>query len=98
MGKVLESVRRSVDRGDLIACVTPARHVLTCGVSNWGGWALAAACASLCSSAAVRSRVLGTVAEEEALTSVLAAAGARCVLRALLVASWVAQRRVVLRV
>lgn len=36
-----------VDHGEQIACVTPARHLIVAGVSNWGAWALLAALAAL---------------------------------------------------
>jgi hypothetical protein len=43
MGCVVEAVRAHIPRGDTIACVTPADHLITAGVSNWGGWGLVAA-------------------------------------------------------
>jgi len=43
MGCMLEAVRAHIPRGDTIACVTPADHLITAGVSNWGGWGLVAA-------------------------------------------------------
>jgi hypothetical protein len=33
----------SIPNGDRIACVTPADHLVVCGVSNWGAYALLAA-------------------------------------------------------
>jgi hypothetical protein len=35
-------VARAVDYGELIACVTPADHLVTAGVSHWGAYALLA--------------------------------------------------------
>lgn len=43
MGKMAEFVKQFVKRGDKIVCQHPADHVIVCGVSNWGGWALACA-------------------------------------------------------
>ena len=43
LGKVVEKVRKYVSNGSTIGCVTPADHVVMAGVSNWGGYALAAA-------------------------------------------------------
>jgi hypothetical protein len=43
MGKVAERVRKHINNGQLIACVTPADNLITAGVSNWGGWGLVAA-------------------------------------------------------
>jgi hypothetical protein len=40
-------IARSVANGEKIACVTPARHLLVAGVSNWGAWGLLAALAIL---------------------------------------------------
>lgn len=47
MGKVVDAVRAHIPRGDTIACVVPADNLLAVGVSNWGGWALAAAVEAL---------------------------------------------------
>ena len=40
-------IARSVANGEAIACVTPARHLIVAGVSNWGAWGLLAALAVL---------------------------------------------------
>jgi hypothetical protein len=40
-------VAQSVANGEAIACVTPARHLIVAGVSNWGAYALLAALAIL---------------------------------------------------
>ncbi|PIK48442.1 hypothetical protein BSL78_14690 [Apostichopus japonicus] len=40
MGKFYERVRRHVMNGEIIASKVPADFVITCGVSNWGGYAL----------------------------------------------------------
>ena len=40
-------VAHSVANGQAIACVTPARHLIVAGVSNWGAYALLAALAIL---------------------------------------------------
>jgi hypothetical protein len=42
-----ELIARHVDHGDTIACVTPARHLIVAGVSNWGAYALLGALAVL---------------------------------------------------
>ncbi|XP_062505161.1 D-glutamate cyclase, mitochondrial-like isoform X2 [Corticium candelabrum] len=42
-GKLRSEVGQFVDLGDQIACVVPADHLIVSGVSNWGGYALAAA-------------------------------------------------------
>ncbi|HEX2890742.1 glutamate cyclase domain-containing protein [Vineibacter terrae] len=36
-------IARSVPNGEKIACVTPADHLMVCGVSNWGAYALLSA-------------------------------------------------------
>jgi hypothetical protein len=41
MGAVRDVVRREIPIGSLIASVVPADHLVACGVSNWGAWALA---------------------------------------------------------
>ncbi|XP_072314253.1 D-glutamate cyclase, mitochondrial [Eucyclogobius newberryi] len=41
MGKLKEKVKRLMPRGDLIACDVAADFAVTCGVSNWGGYAVA---------------------------------------------------------
>ena len=43
MGRVQDAVRRSIAKGETIACVVPTDHLVVAGVSNWGAWALAAA-------------------------------------------------------
>ncbi|XP_028677461.1 D-glutamate cyclase, mitochondrial-like [Erpetoichthys calabaricus] len=43
MGKVKEAVRKCMPNGDLIACDVAADHAIACGVSNWGGYAVACA-------------------------------------------------------
>ena len=40
-------IGRDVVNGEAIACVTPARHLVVAGVSNWGAWGLLAALAVL---------------------------------------------------
>jgi hypothetical protein len=46
MGKVLDRVYASaIPNAQQIACVVPADHLIVAGVSNWGGYALAAALA-----------------------------------------------------
>lgn len=42
-----ELIARHIENGAAIACVTPARHLMVAGVSNWGAYALLAALAVL---------------------------------------------------
>jgi hypothetical protein len=67
-------VAQHVDHGDRIACAVAADHLLVCGVSNWGAWALAAALAILrpawraalvaCLQPALAEQVLARTVEE----------------------------------
>jgi len=47
MGKVHEEIITTIPEGDLIAATTSTMYLLTCGVSNWGCWALQFALAIL---------------------------------------------------
>lgn len=48
MGKVYDRIVNStVPNGSTIACTVAADHLLVCAVSNWGGYALAAALAAV---------------------------------------------------
>ena len=48
MGKVYHTiVNSSIKNAKEIACTVPANHLIVCSVSNWGGYALAAATAAL---------------------------------------------------
>ena len=38
-------IAQHIDHGETIACVTPARHLIVAGVSNWGAYALLGALA-----------------------------------------------------
>jgi len=42
-----ELIAQAVDHGETIACVTPARHLIVAGVSNWGAYALLGSLAAL---------------------------------------------------
>jgi hypothetical protein len=42
-----ELIAQHIEHGETIACVTPARHLIVAGVSNWGAYALLAALAVL---------------------------------------------------
>jgi hypothetical protein len=42
-----ELIAQHVDHGETIACVTPARHLIVAGVSNWGAYALLGALAAM---------------------------------------------------
>ncbi|XP_055087186.1 D-glutamate cyclase, mitochondrial isoform X2 [Periophthalmus magnuspinnatus] len=41
MGKLKERVKSRMPKGELIACDVAADYAVTCGVSNWGGYAVA---------------------------------------------------------
>ncbi|KAI8504423.1 hypothetical protein Bbelb_175410 [Branchiostoma belcheri] len=43
MGRVQDRVHQFIPNGPQIACTVPADYTITAGVSNWGGWAIAAA-------------------------------------------------------
>jgi hypothetical protein len=48
MGKLpRELIARNIPNGNLVACRAPADLLIVCGVSNWGGYALAAGIAHL---------------------------------------------------
>jgi hypothetical protein len=43
MGKIgWDVIRRNITGGDVVACRTATDHLIVCGVSNWGGYALGA--------------------------------------------------------
>ena len=43
MGKIAwDVIRRNIPGGDLAACRVPTRHLIVCGISNWGAYGLAA--------------------------------------------------------
>ncbi|MBV9200145.1 MAG: DUF4392 domain-containing protein, partial [Alphaproteobacteria bacterium] len=41
-----ELIAQHVDHGEIIACTTPARHLIVAGVSNWGAYGLLGALAA----------------------------------------------------
>ena len=43
MGKVYDQVVRTIPKGETIACKTSCDYVITCGLCDWGGYALAVA-------------------------------------------------------
>lgn len=43
MGAKVEDVKKYISKGDQIACVVLADHLIVTGVSNWGSYALAGA-------------------------------------------------------
>ena len=47
MPQAAARIAHAVEHGETIACVTPARHLIVAGVSNWGAYALLAALALL---------------------------------------------------
>jgi hypothetical protein len=43
MGKIRwDVIRRNIPSGGLVACRTPADHLIVCGISNWGAYGLTA--------------------------------------------------------
>jgi hypothetical protein len=56
------SIAQCVAHGETIACVTPARHLIVAGVSNWGAYALIGALAALRED--WRARLLACLDEE----------------------------------
>mmetsp|Transcript_18496 Transcript_18496/g.45823 ORF Transcript_18496/g.45823 Transcript_18496/m.45823 type:complete len:351 (+) Transcript_18496:3-1055(+) len=46
MGKVLDQIAANIPRGETIGCVVPADFLIAASVSNWGGYAFAAAAAA----------------------------------------------------
>eukprot|EP00762_Andalucia_godoyi_P007367 ANDGO_01564.mRNA.1 hypothetical protein len=42
MGKIADLVAQHIPNGDTIGCASSCSEILVCGVSNWGGWAIAA--------------------------------------------------------
>ena len=48
MGKIpWDVIERNIPNGGLVACRIPTQHLLVCGVSNWGAYALAAGVCTL---------------------------------------------------
>jgi hypothetical protein len=48
MGKIpCDVIERNIPNGRLVACRIPTQHLIVCGVSNWGAYALAAGVAIL---------------------------------------------------
>ena len=41
MGKIQSEVKKHIPKGNIIATKTKCDILLTCGVSNWGGYAIA---------------------------------------------------------
>jgi len=41
MGNIIEKVKQNIPNGETIGCLTTVDHLLVCGVSNWGGYAIA---------------------------------------------------------
>ena len=59
MGNVLHAVREHIPRGEVIGASVGCDHLLAAGVSNWGGYALAAALGAV---AIARGRCVALVA------------------------------------
>eukprot|EP01084_Bolivina_argentea_P261519 441966_1 len=49
MGKVIENVRKHIEKGDEIGCIIGCNYLITAGVSNWGTEAIGVALGSFCS-------------------------------------------------
>ena len=72
-------MRATVVNGPTIACVTPCTHLVTAGVSNWGGYGLAASLAVLAGPAHPHaSAFIPSREEEAALFAAIADGEARC--------------------
>lgn len=70
MGKILERIcaSTSIPNAAEIACVTTADHLIVASVSNWGGYALAAAIASLAADKASSIFLESTQTQQKPLT------------------------------
>jgi hypothetical protein len=80
MGQAFATVKAHVANGGLIGCRTPSDFMVPCAVSNWGGYALAAAvdlAAVLAQPCAENADALPTAHEETATMRAIVAAGAR---------------------
>ncbi|NLJ45090.1 MAG: DUF4392 domain-containing protein [Treponema sp.] len=71
MGSLRDALKDEVPQGSLIFCASPADHTLACGISNWGGYALAAALSLLSGALLLR-----TPEQERDLLSAVVEAGA----------------------
>lgn len=72
MGKIpWEVIHRNIPNGGLVACRVPTQHLLVCGVSNWGAYALAAGVAHLRGQAAVDGRLFDSEFEREVLEAMV---------------------------
>lgn len=80
MGRVTDLVERHVPRGDMIGCAVTCDHLLVCGVSNWGGYALSIA---LAASAASRGHPVAEAGAEAVMALVPTPASEDNVMRAL---------------
>lgn len=93
MGSVYEKTCEYVPKGSLIGCVVPTHSLLTCGVSNWGGYALScallllssptsssssAALPSLLPSPALELRIFETCMDQGVIDGVLASSSLSC--------------------
>lgn len=65
MGAMRHLVEQYIPKGKLIACIVPADHLVIAGVSNWGGYALAAALCCLNTNPNVSARDIYTSNEEQ---------------------------------
>ena len=80
MGKITEAVHSNITNGTKIGCVTPTDNLLVCSVSNWGGYAIAAALeASIDASrrSAIGRSLLPSPEEAATVIEACVAAGAR---------------------
>jgi len=84
MGKIYERVSTSaIPNAALIACVVPTTHLIVASVSNWGGYALAAATAVVasnrqgCPVGPLLERCLPSEQAERAMCARIVEAGAR---------------------
>jgi hypothetical protein len=67
MGKIAwDTIRNNIPGGGLVACRVPTDHLIVCGVSNWGAYALAAGLAHL-RRTPLHSRLYDPVVEQRLL-------------------------------
>lgn len=80
MGLVFDAIRKNIPNGEKIACATAAGHLVTAGVSNWGGWGLVGAVEAILreqGKSVPEGALLPTEEEERRLADAMIASGAR---------------------
>lgn len=71
MGRCVDEIRMHVPFGDEIACIVPADHLITAGITNWGAYALTAALSVL-----AEQELLHTPEQESLMLKAMTEAGA----------------------